>query len=270
MHSEIREQPRRLRERRPPAVHASRVAAYLKGSGRGWLIALAVGLFLGFSGAFGSGDAPLSTRLPLWIGLMLVGAAMGSILWRITERLPLFENRPLVTSALLAVVMTGPMSLVVWWVVSTIYGLPLRLGTFLYLIPAVLMVSGVMMVLNLLAQRRPPETHAAAEGEAPARFLERLPLKLRGAELYAVEAEDHYLRLHTSRGSDLILMRLADAVAELEGIEGARTHRSWWVAKDAVVDARAADGRAVLTLKDGAEAPVSRTYARSLKQARWW
>ena len=85
-----------------------------------------------------------------------------------------------------------------------------------------------------------------------------------------MEAEDHYLRLHTSRGSDLILMRLADAVAELEGIEGARTHRSWWVAKDAVVDAKASDGRAVLKLKNGAEAPVSRTYARALRQARWW
>ena len=37
-----------------------------------------------------------------------------------------------------------------------------------------------------------------------------------------MEAEDHYLRLHTSKGQDLILMRLSDAIAELEGIEGAR------------------------------------------------
>jgi DNA-binding LytR/AlgR family response regulator len=97
-----------------------------------------------------------------------------------------------------------------------------------------------------------------------------LPLKLRGAEVWAVEAEDHYLRLHTSKGQDLILLRLSDAVAELEGVEGAQTHRSWWVAKAAVRDARRGDGRATLTLANGVEAPVSRAYARTLREAGWY
>ncbi|MBP9755381.1 MAG: LytTR family transcriptional regulator DNA-binding domain-containing protein, partial [Phenylobacterium sp.] len=110
---------------------------------------------------------------------------------------------------------------------------------------------------------------AAPAAPAPVKFLERLPLKLRGAEIWAVEAEDHYLRLHTSKGQDLILMRLADAVAELEGIEGAQVHRSWWVARDAVADARRGDGRATLTLKDGSEVPVSRTYAKLIRDAGW-
>ena len=95
-------------------------------------------------------------------------------------------------------------------------------------------------------------------------------MKLRGAALYAVEAEDHYLRVHTDRGSDLILMRLSDAVSELEGIEGAQTHRSWWVAKDAVADVSRGDGRATLVLKDGAHAPVSRTFARALRAEGWY
>ena len=51
------------------------------------------------------------------------------------------------------------------------------------------------------------------------------------AELYAIESEDHYLRVHTSAGQELILMRLADAVRELAGVEGLQTHRSWWVAR---------------------------------------
>ncbi|MDB5460698.1 MAG: DNA-binding response regulator, partial [Caulobacteraceae bacterium] len=91
-----------------------------------------------------------------------------------------------------------------------------------------------------------------------------------GGELYAVQAEDHYLRLHTSRGTDLILLRLADAVAELEGIEGAQTHRSWWVAKAAVTDVRRADGRATLTLRNGVEAPVSRSYTGALRDGGWF
>ena len=107
-------------------------------------------------------------------------------------------------------------------------------------------------------------THTAPAGAPPARFLARLPAKLAGASLWAVEAEDHYLRLHTSKGQDLILLRLADALGELEGIEGARTHRSWWVARDAVAAVERAEGRTTLTLPDGAKAPVSRTNWNAL------
>jgi DNA-binding LytR/AlgR family response regulator len=71
-------------------------------------------------------------------------------------------------------------------------------------------------------------------------------------------------------GQDLILMRLSDAVSELEGLEGAQTHRSWWVAKDAVTGAERGDGRATLTLKDGSEVPVSRAYARTLRAEGWF
>ncbi len=91
-----------------------------------------------------------------------------------------------------------------------------------------------------------------------------------GALLYAVSAEDHYLRLHTPKGSDLILMRLADAIAELGGIEGAQTHRSWWVAREAVESARRDGERVVLLLKGGVEAPVSRPNVRPLREARWF
>mgnify|MGYP003349828451 CR=1 FL=1 len=114
------------------------------------------------------------------------------------------------------------------------------------------------------------QTHAAPASPAPAspppvRFLDRLPLKLRGATLYAVQAEDHYLRLHTDRGSDLILMRLSDAVEELEGLEGARTHRSWWVAKDAVAAVLREGRTATLILKGGQEAAVARDLMPQLR-----
>jgi len=33
--------------------------------------------------------------------------------------------------------------------------------------------------------------------------------------IYAVSAEDHYLRVHTSLGETMVLMRLADAVRQL-------------------------------------------------------
>ena len=135
---------------------------------------------------------------------------------------------------------------------------------------AVLVISALMAAINGLAGPRSNLTHGPGPGGAPARFLERLPGRLRGGELYAVESQDHYLKLHTSRGADLILLRLSDAVAELDGLEGAQTHRSWWVARSAIAESRRRDGRAMLTLVNGLEVPVSRAYARSLREEGWF
>jgi DNA-binding LytR/AlgR family response regulator len=63
--------------------------------------------------------------------------------------------------------------------------------------------------------------------------LGRIPAKL-GTELLYIEVEDHYLRVHTPLGSDLLLFRLADAVAGLEPALGRQVHRSYWVARHAV------------------------------------
>ena len=62
---------------------------------------------------------------------------------------------------------------------------------------------------------------------------------------------------------------MADAIAELDGIEGAQVHRSWWVAKDAVAEIKRADRRVTLVLKDGAEAPVSRPNISALRESGW-
>jgi DNA-binding LytR/AlgR family response regulator len=102
------------------------------------------------------------------------------------------------------------------------------------------------------------------------RFTDRLPLPLRCAKVIALEAEDHYLRVHLEGGqSTLILMRLSDAIAELPRDTGAQTHRSWWVAKDAVRGVSKAEGRATLALDGGMKAPVSRSFYRELGAQGW-
>lgn len=232
-------------------------------------LAVAAGVFMAAVGAFGSGEAPAPLRFGYWIGVMLVGAVGG---WGMAALIgeERFARRPWAMGALMVLLTTPWMTVVVWYATVRVFGFSPTLRGLLWFFPPVLLVAAAMVTLSALIRVRPAITHAAPEGAPPPRFLERLPLKLRGAEIYAVQAEDHYLRLHTSRGSDLILMRLSDAIAELEGLEGAQTHRSWWVARDAVVDARRGDGRAVLKLKGDIEAPVSRTYAPALRQARWW
>ena len=46
------------------------------------------------------------------------------------------------------------------------------------------------------------------------------PLKRLAPNLLCLQVEDHYVRAHTASGSDLMLIALKDAIAELEGVEG--------------------------------------------------
>ncbi|WP_396594710.1 LytTR family DNA-binding domain-containing protein [Brevundimonas sp. R86498] len=239
---------------------------------RGLTLAGAAGVVLALMGAFGTADAPLGLRLAYWVPVMLAGAAWGHLCSRRIERWIDMDERPWLTVVALTAAITGPVSLMVWFVTGLLFErevYPLR--TLPLMVGPVLIVTAVMSALNVfLVKTQPVQTHAPVAGAPAARFPERLPMKLRGAAIRAVQAEDHYLRIHTDRGSDLILMRLSDALDELEGLEGAQTHRSWWVARDAVRDVARGDGRATLTLEGDLSVPVSRRYARALREAGWY
>lgn len=252
----------------------------MAGFGRLAGVSVAAALFLTLTGAFGMDLFPLWKRLAYWLGVLLFGSALsltaqGWIARRTGEGL-----LPAVCG--LAVALTVLMTPVVFVTTRLVFGGAWEWRGIASFVLPVFVVCAAMTVLNVLTLRAravreagstvplaEPSPRSAPTSE-PSPFMRRLPPRLRGADLYAVEAEDHYLRVHTDRGSDLLLMRLADAIEELGPIEGARTHRSWWVARAAVTDARRGDGRATLVLKDGAEAPVSRSYAPALRQAGWF
>jgi hypothetical protein len=242
---------------------------------RGLAVAVLGGVFLAVTGAFGSGSGPFVPRLIYWVALMMMGGLWGHLCGLLVNRFLDVDERPWLGVVVMTAVITGPMCVIVWAATGLFFNqrlYPLAALPSL-LIPVLAVTAGVTAVNIFLGRARPIQTHAApatAASPRPARFLDRLPLKLKGATIRAVQAEDHYLRIHTDRGSDLILMRLSDAVEELEGLEGAQTHRSWWVARDAVRAVERNDGRATLTLEGGVAVPVSRRYARSLREADWW
>jgi hypothetical protein len=256
-----------IRERRAGAVGASPAGPRL---GRILLVSSLSGVVLAFLAPFGSDQSPLIPRLLYWVGIVAIGGLLGWATAVLVRRIPVLRDRPWLQALVTALAMTPPGTVVVWAWSRFLFPTVAPLGGVLEYAPAVLVISLAMSTVNLLAATREPVAVAEAPGAKPApRFLARLPDRLKGAELYAVEAEDHYLRLHTSRGSDLILCRLADAVAELEGVDGLQTHRSWWVARQAVTAVVKADGRAVLTLASGAEAPVSRNALPKLREQGW-
>ena len=234
-------------------------------------VTFVAGVFLALVGALGTGAAPLALRLVYWVSLASCGALIGGTLGPRARARRWFGGDVWRQGLFVSLAVAIPMSALVWLSNGLLFASPLVPQTWLVLLGPVWVVSAGATALNYLTERPAPEAlTGAAASPTSVKFLERLPPRLAGAELYAVEAEDHYLRLHTSKGQDLILMRLADAVDELAGLEGARTHRSWWVAKAAVVEARRGDGRAMLVLHSGVEAPVSRSYAPGLRKAGWF
>ena len=231
-------------------------------------VAAAVGAFLAFVGAFGLTAYPLVLRIAYMVPVSILTGMIGLGGYLLAGRLAPRSN-PWLRAVLGGLLIFAPIGVIVWLTASLIPGaqigpsaLPGFIGTSLVVSVAMSLLS---VAVNLARQDRPrPDLDPS-----PSRFLERLPVRMRSAEIWAVEAEDHYLRVHTSAGQDLILLRMADAVAELEGQAGMQVHRSWWVARAAIIDARRGDGRATLTLKDGTEAPVSRTYAAELRRRGW-
>lgn len=106
---------------------------------------------------------------------------------------------------------------------------------------------------------------APAEPKEP-RLLRRLPDGARGAILH-LSARDHFVTVETTGGAHDLRMRLRDAIDEMDSVEGLRTHRSHWVAREAIVDVRREEGRVFLVLENGREVPVSRKYRADLEEA---
>lgn len=242
-----------------------------------------MGLLLAAIGPYGTFQQPFPERLVYWVGVLLAGYV---VYWpaclyadRLARKLALSRVAAWVAAVLLA---TAPVTLIVW--LASFRHTPRvwpTLALFSGFYPSVLVIGTAMTALLWLLETRatpqaPTAVHGSPEPGAPsaatpqpgARFLARLPGRL-GVDLLALQMEDHYVRVHTRSGDTLLLMRLRDAVAELDGVDGLQVHRSWWVARSAVRTVEP-DGRGLrLTLSNGLVVPVPRERAPELKAAGW-
>ena len=229
-----------------------------------------VGLAMGLLGPYRTLDVPPLLRTAYWllavISCGLVGILVDSMLG---PRIRAFWARVVVVS----LVLTPPVTLVIYALNALMLDLPRRWWLLPQLAGQVLVVALLLMALRALAWRRVVETRTVVMPplpEAERGFRLRLSAKRRAARLIAVEAEDHYVRVHTDAGSELVSMRFSEAVGELARAYGFRLHRSWWAAADAIEAVRWKKGRGELVLAGGLTAPVSRTYAKDLKDAGWF
>ncbi len=271
------------------AVHDARVAGTVSpkeaGFGvrhrRSYVIAIVIGLLMAIIAPLQTDNIPFWPRLAYWQILMVSGATIGLGVTEMVEHWGRLNPWPWIEVPVIGILIALPLTMIVMGAGAMFFGSNATgLFRFGYNFGVTAIISVAMTTLGHLLHTKnalaiskdatsPPPASILKVSESN-RFADRLPLPLRAEKIVALEAEDHYLRVHLDSGqSTLILMRLSDAIAELPANTGAQTHRSWWVAKDAVRSITKADGRAMLTLTAPLEAPVSRTFYKALNDAGW-
>jgi len=242
-------------------------------------LVLLFGAFLAMAGPFGTyGDLDPLPRYAYWIGLCLFG--YGSIVVAALATRALLRRDGAAAIGVVALASALPTTFAVAWVEQLLrldHAVPLQVMPRVYGSVAAIQLFMLLVLTRMrlsLPALLPPRAQEPADEPEPAldtadaRFDTRIPLHL-GGDLLALQAEDHYLRVITATGSDLILMRLADAMRELPATRGMQVHRSWWVAFSAVQKFGREQGRAALYLSNGVQVPVSRTYMAAVKAAGW-
>ena len=240
------------------------------GKWRGLLKALAFGALLGVTGPFGSQNALTpAVRYPFWLVLALAGFGAAAAAERILSSTVTGKGKA-VRIVAVAIASAVPMTFIVAWAFSVVQqGRTYSPGQLLALFPFVALVQLLIALVlypdePVTGAAAPPDEQPGAAPEYPPEFLSKLPPAMR-RDILALEAEDHYVRVHTLHGSALILMRLADAAAVIDPRLGLRVHRSWWVAREAVRALESTAGRTIIRLVDDTAVPISRTYSSAAR-----
>jgi hypothetical protein len=218
-------------------------------------------------GAFGTGQMPLAMRAGFW-GVLL---GWNILKWQIWFALLVHhpDDWPR-ASAMGAVVLNLPLPLEIALTLR-LFGIVSAPGVAQTWAEAIAISMIVFLVLIIAGVRRRVSTTRATAPTVivPDGLLARAGI-VDPAALQAIEAEDHYCRLHLAGGrSLLILHRFGDALKEVANLDGAQVHRGAWVSAKDVAGAERDGRRWLLLLAGGARIPVSARFTK-IARARGW
>lgn len=131
-------------------------------------------------------------------------------------------------------------------------------------------VVPIHLLLWLIIDRKAHGAGSIDEHEAPStpEFLQRTSVP-NVEDVLALQAEEHYVRVYTPNGSELVHCRFSDAAAEMPAALGLQVHRSWWVAASAVRSAKRGSRRWQLDLVADVTVPVSDSYVKTVRDQGW-
>ncbi|RXJ72209.1 hypothetical protein CS022_16790 [Veronia nyctiphanis] len=240
-----------------------------------------VGVVLGVLGPLGSHEIPRSISIVYWVTTCFVGFAIYQPIIAISHQKlsPLITRvwiRTLIACIPAGIFMSGAVLILVrlFFGSHVLSGISFQVvlfntgfvGATIALLHEVFEEKGRQINqsarhLETLTEQKNLETSSGYE-----EFMANIPVEKRGT-LLCLEMADHYLTVHTDKGRHMMLMRLKDATALLRQYPGLQTHRSWWVAHDAVVKVVKSGRKFHLELSNELSVPVSRSFIDNVKAA---
>ncbi|UJF23386.1 LytTR family DNA-binding domain-containing protein [Shewanella sp. OMA3-2] len=252
------------------------------------LVVVLIGLFIGFMRPFGMDQYTLFLSMSYWVFTCLCGYLIYMPLISVGHKyLAKSVTTPWHRVAISSLLASLVMSLIVPFIGWLFFDHTLQLNHhFLLALPNTLVIGSIITFTSMLQNhlhhqkqqlelsklvieqsKKVIEQHQQSQDVNTIQieqFMALLPLEKRG-QLLCLEMDDHYLKVHTDKGQHMLLMRLKDALVQLEGFPGLQTHRSWWVANQAVVSVSKENRKMSLLLSNHLEVPVSRTFAEAVK-----
>ena len=141
------------------------------------------------------------------------------------------------------------------------------LGEFATLASIVIPIHFLLWLIIDRKTRSVGDANEAVTQPAP-EFLQRTT-NLRAEDVLALQAEEHYVRIYSSGGSELVHYRFGNAAEEMPDELGLQVHRSWWVAGNAIRAAKRGDRRWQLHLVNDIAVPVSDSYVKTVRERGW-
>ncbi len=236
-----------------------------------------VGIVLALVGPFGTDALGLSVRLAYWIGGMVAGWLVLQAILLVMRPVAMRFGLPFPLEYLLAVPLLAALGVVLIAVFGgnadgAAFGKGGAVSQLLFAQVAALGL-GIFLLFGLLYAVGARRNTAQADAEnapinSPAPLIDtelhqRLPPAF--GPILALAVEDHYVTVIGTDAREMLLMNLADAIAEAGETKGLRTHRSWWVAQGALVALKRNGRNMRAVLSNGSEAPVSRTHVAAVK-----
>lgn len=235
-----------------------------------------LGLLLSESGAYGTSDIPGFSRSLFWIVMCFLVA--GQLIF--AEKM---LRRALPSTAVMVRIVRWGGAFLLTWILSTVEIELLKYTPILprnpdpifafalFLFPKVAFLSAITIgfceAIDHLGYNRQSENEPAPDDN-----LEGAASSFSNAEpprILRISAEDHYLKIETAEGVELVRGTIRSKVSSLPESAGLQIHRSHWVAWSHVAHVSRSGRDHFVETRNGEVLPVARGRLPHLRKAGW-